>query len=287
MNRPEISTQEIMKAIERSGYLLESEITKTLASQGYFIESNQSILDPLTKISREIDLVAEYFEYDKKAANNKTTARIHFIFEIKNNLYPLVLLTKMEFSPNTQIWEGLKEVLTIPDGIKYESFEGFYEELLQDEEFLYTQYCSFQKKKGNKDELMAFHPDNLHSGLAKITQYCDEVVNRWNNNSDENKEIENYKDDYFRHFLYIPILLINDSLYELDINEENKTDLRKVESSKLVYNYHLMDEPKTSVIFVMTKKGLNKFLPQMRALEGKLVEKMIKIKRHNKSINID
>ncbi len=279
MNRPEISTQEMMRAIERSGYLLESEITKTLASQGYFIESNQSILDPLTKISREIDLVAEYYEYDKETANNKTATNIYFVFEIKNNLYPLVLLTKMEFSPNTEIWEGLKEVLTIPDGIKYESYEGYYKELLQDEEFLYTQYCSFQKKKGSNNELMAFHPDNLHSGIAKITQYCDEVVNRWNNNSDEDEEIENYKDDYFRHFLYIPILLINDSLYELDINNENKADLRKVELSKLVYNYHLMDEPKTSVIFVMTKKGLNNFLPQMRTLERKLVEKMMKIKK--------
>ncbi|MCR4288733.1 MAG: hypothetical protein NUV86_00520 [Candidatus Scalindua sp.] len=280
MNRPEISTQEIMQAIKRSGYLLESEITKTLASQGYFIESNQSILNPLTKKSREIDLVAEYYEYDEKTANNKTCAKIYFVFEIKNNFFPLVLLTKMEFSPNTQVWEGLKEILTIPDGIEYSFYEGFYEELLRDEEYLYTQYCSFQKKKGNKDELMAFHPENLYSGIAKITQYCDEAVNRWNNDSGEDEEIENYKDDYFRHFLYIPILLINDSLYELDINEENKTDLRKVESSKLVYNYHLMDEPKNSVIFVMTKKGLNDFLPQMRALERKVVEKMLKAKKH-------
>lgn len=287
MNRPEISTQDMMRAIERSGYLLESEITKTLASQGYFIESNQSILDPLTKKNREIDLVAEYDNYDEKTATNKTIAKIHFVFEIKNNLYPLVLLTKMESSPNTEIWEGLKEVLTIPDGIKYEFYEGFYEELLQDEDFLYTQYCSFQKKKGDGDELMAFHPDNLHSGLAKITQYCDEVVNRWKINSDEDEEIENYKDDYFRHFLYMPILLINDNLYELDINNENKADLRKVEISKLVYNYYLVDKPKISIIFVMTKKGLNDFLPQMRALEEKLVEKMIKIKGHNKSMNID
>lgn len=277
MNRQELSEKEMMEAIERSGYLLESEITKSLASQGYFLESNQSILDTVTNKSREIDLVAEYYEYDETKAKNKVAAKIHFVFEIKNNLYPLVLLTKLEFSPNTEVWDGLKEISTIPVGIKYENYEGFYEELLQDEEFLYTQYCSFQKKKGNNQELMAIHPDNLHSGFAKITQYCDEVVDRWNHDDDE----ESYVEEYFRHFLYIPILLINDNLYELDIDVNKTTNLRKVESSKLIYNYHRLDESKTSVIFVMTKKGLEDFLPKMRDLENKIIEKMIKIKGHN------
>ena len=227
--------------------------------------------------------MAEYYEYEEETTINKTAAKIHFVFKIKNNLYPLVLLTKMEFSPNTELWEGLREVLTIPDGIEYESCEGFYNELLQDEDFLYTQYCSFQKKKGNKNKLIAFHPDNLYSGLAKITQYYDEVVNRWNNNSDEDKEVVRYKDDYFRHFLYIPVLLINDNLYELDINKKNKANLRNAETSKLIYNYHLMDEPKTSVIFVTSKKGLNDFLLQMRTLERKIVKKMIK-KEYNRSL---
>jgi len=281
MNRTDLSTAEMLEAIEKSGYLLESEITKYLAAQGYFVESNQSILDPITKKSREIDLVAEYYEYDEKKAKNKTNAIVHFVFEIKNNIYPLILLTKLEFSPNTEIWEGLKEVLTIPEGIKYESYEGFYEELLQNEDFIYTQYCSFQKKKGNKEELMAIHPENLHSGLTKITQYCDEIVDRWNGKDDPDEDLNTYKEDYFRHFLYIPILLINDDLYELDIDKENKTNLRKVEISKLVYNYYYLDEPRTSVIFILTKKGLNQFLPQMRALEEKIVEKMIKLKGHN------
>lgn len=283
MTSPKLSTEEMMEAIERSGYLLESEITKLLASKGYFLESNQSILDPVSKKSREIDLVAEYYEYDERKAKNKTAAKIHFVFEIKNNLYPLVLLTRLEFSPNTEIWEGLKEISTIPDGVSYEAYEGYYEELLQDEESLYTQYCSFQNKKGNNQELMAIHPENLHSGLAKITQYCDEVVARWNRDEEGDDSDEKYVEEYFRHFLYIPILLINEDLYELDISDNGYTSLRKVESSKLIYNYHRFDEPKTSIIVVMTKKGLEDFLPEMRELENRIVEKMIKLKGHNNS----
>jgi len=48
--------EDLLAAIKRSGNFLESEITKHLASLGYFVESNQSIIDPYTGKSREIDL---------------------------------------------------------------------------------------------------------------------------------------------------------------------------------------------------------------------------------------
>jgi len=38
--------KEIIAALERSGYLLESEISKKLSDAGFFIETNQAIKDP-------------------------------------------------------------------------------------------------------------------------------------------------------------------------------------------------------------------------------------------------
>ena len=271
-----LSKKDMIEAIKRSGYLLESEITKLLASHSYFLQSNISILDPLTKKSREIDLVAEMYDRDNNSIKQHVYAQSHFVFEIKNNLYPMILMTKQEVHPDTDNILGLKEMITIPEGIVYNHFESFYESLLEKDDCIFTQYCSFDyKKKKNNKELMANHPENMHSGFAKITQYCDDHLN-WHDEEPIDEYYNVYSDDqYFRHWIYIPILLINDGLYELELDGENEVSLKEVLMSKLVYNYHLYNEPKMSIIFVMTKKGLNLFLPKMRALEKKVENKMI------------
>lgn len=110
-----------------------------LAKAGFFIKSNQVIEDPITRKSREIDLTAEYYHgYDKESADYKVCSKIKFVFEIKNNIYPLVLMTKFEFSPNIEIWESLKEIQTTPEGIDWSSSEGFYDKLLDNNDVLYT-----------------------------------------------------------------------------------------------------------------------------------------------------
>lgn len=271
-----ITEKEMLDALNRSGYLLEAEISRILAEAGFFIETNQVIDDPITGKSREIDLIAEYFNYDKARSSFKVAANVHYVFEIKNNLFPVVLLTQFEFSPRIEAWTGLKEALTVPEGLIYEDWhEGFYEYLIHSKKpSIYTQYCSFQKKKEN-DELMALHPDNIHSGLAKITQYCEEMVKMY----DKDLQYEDSdKDDYFRHFLFLPILLINDDLYEL--RNEN---LEKVNSSILVYNYHYDKDPKMAYIFVVTKKGFPVFMKSMRELEDKVERRMIEIVKAKRS----
>jgi hypothetical protein len=273
MSEEKLSTTDMLGAIKRSGYLLESETTKFLASKGYFVESNKTILDPLSKKSREIDLIAEYYNADKKYQKLRTVARAMFVFEIKNNLFPLVLLTKIEFSPNVELWSSLKEVVTTPSNLDYAPY-GFYEELVEKENpNIFTQYCSFQTKKGKDEELMALHPEIINNGLSKIVQYCDDEVEYLNN------DLKNSTTDtYFRHFVYLPIILIKDNLYELTINERKRTSLKKTEVSRLIYNYHYLDNPKTAVVFVVTKKGLNKFLEQVRSAENAVMKEMIKLK---------
>ena len=103
----EITEQEILESLERSGYLLESEVAKMLSERGFFIESNQVIEDQYSGKSREIDLTAEYYNYKKENVGFKTASKIRFVFEIKNNLFPIVLLTKWEFSPYIEDWMGL------------------------------------------------------------------------------------------------------------------------------------------------------------------------------------
>lgn len=195
-------------------------------------------------------------------------AKVNYIFEIKKNLFPIVLLTRFEFTPNIEDWTGLKEALTIPRGLQYDWHDSFYEALIRKDTARYTQYCSFQKKREN-DELMALHPDNIHAGIAKITQYCEEMVKL----HDKDLIYEDpEKDEYLRHFLFLPILLINDDLYEL-----RKDGLEKVDSSILVYNYHYEKDQKLAYVFVVTRKGFPSFMKSMMELEDNVERRMMEI----------
>jgi len=270
-NKFKITKSEMMEALNRSGYLLESEISWFLSNQGFFVETNQVIEDPITGKSREIDLIAEYYEYKEERSSYKCASRIHFVFEIKNNAFPLVLLTQFSFSPTIEDWMGLKEAVTLPKNLEYESYDSYYENLIsKSENNIYTQYCSFHKKKEN-DELMALHPEIVYSGLSKITYFCEKMVETMDKYLVYESHAEDEtKDDYFRHFLYLPILLISENLFVLKGSELVETDF-----SILVHNYHYKGEPKMAYIIVVTKKAFPSFLTSMLKLENEVEQKMI------------
>jgi len=278
MDSEKISEEEILNSLRRSGYLFESEITKMLSDSGFFVESNITSLDPFTGKNREIDLLAEYHhEYDQEKAKDKVVALSRFVFEIKNNNSPFVLMTKFEYSPHSEIYNGLKSAKTVPEQLKNAWFSDFFEIMFYSEprKELFTQYCSFSKKKN--EELMAHHPDTIYSAFQKITHFCEEQVESWNKS--------NYKDEYFRNFVYLPVLLIKEDLYELDYEDDNSPRLTKVETSQLVFNYHFKQKPRTAIIFIVTKSGLKQFLEEMLDVERMVEKHMLECKIHYLSKN--
>lgn len=268
MIQNKITEEEMLASLERSGYLLESEITKHLVNNGFFVESNLTSLDPLTGKSREIDLLAEYNHiFNNEWAKNKVVAQARLVFEIKNNNSPFVLLTQYEQSPNSELYNGLKSRRTIPVNLKNIFYLDFYNALFDaKDKKIFTQYCSFTKKKN--EELMAHHPDNVYSGLLKIAYFCEEMTN------EDSHEVDVPISDYLRDFLYLPILLINDDLYELTINDSNNNKLEKVNCSYLTFNYHYMQEPQTTIIHVVTKEGLDTLLSEILNAEKDVLESM-------------
>ena len=261
--------EEILEALSRSGYLLESEIAKNLSRMGYFVESNQTIKDPFTNKSREIDLTAEYFgRY--KPIRKRCATKIRYIFEIKNNIYPVVLLTEYQYTPNSIFEDAWKAAQTIPNDVIHDSTNEFHDYLFPAGVYtpLFTQYCSFQKKKGSS-EFMAIHPDELHEGLSKITQFAEEEIEFWNTDSEN--------ETFYRSFLYLPIVLLNDELYELNIDEENNSVLKNVGVSRLMFNYHFNGHPKSAIVYFVTKAALDFFLEDMVKIEDLILENMIKL----------
>ena len=268
-----ISESEIIESLKRSGYLLESEISKVLNELGFFVETNQVIKDPLTTKSREIDILAEYYNYDPEKANNNIATKIKFVFEVKNNSFPVVLLTNFQNSPNTEIWSYYKVGQTGNYSDNYDFQTNFHDYLLDFEktkDTVFTQYCSFQRKK-QSDELMASHSEELYSGLSKITQYCEESASRW-----QNYDVE---DDYFRNFLYLPVVILKDDLYQLTIAEKNTPQLHKVDESTIIFNYHHNGFPESAIVYFVTKKGLLPFLQKMLEVEDKIAAAMLQKKK--------
>lgn len=273
-----ISKENMIEAIKRSGYLLESEISNFLARADFFVESNQIIEDPITGKSREIDLIAEYYDRSSnQRSEHKVCAKIKFVFEIKNNIYPLVLLTKFEFSPDIEIWESTKEIQTAPEGINWGSTDSFYDKLFSNNESIYTQYCSFDFKKNNK-EIIANHPEQVYTGLSKITQYCEECVESWSDTEDRDEE-HKYCNKYYRKFLFLPVLLINDDLYEMKVEANKEPLLHKVDCSRLIFNYHHNSLPKIATIWVVTKPGFQNFMKEMIKIQRSLELEMVEVKK--------
>lgn len=260
----QISAEALLQAIKKSGYLMECEIANTLSKDGFFIETNRVIEDPITGKSRELDLIAEYFDRNAPRIRN-VCAKIEFIFEIKNNIYPLVLMNKYDFSPNIEIWESIKEIQT-PLDIAWRP-DSYYDRIPIDDE-LFTQYCSFDKKKGKAGEIIAKHPEQLHTGLSKIAQYCEEAAESWQERGMES-------DKYFRKFMYLPAVIINHDLYELEIVHGEEPLLHKTDESKLLFSYHYKNCPKIATIWVVTKKGFRSFIQKMIQLQRTVEAEMI------------
>jgi hypothetical protein len=238
------------EALIRSGYTLESRIISKLVQRDFFVEPNQRILDPRTGKSREIDIVAELFEYDPEssAAKHRVHVSMRFVCEAKNNPYPVALLTELPFSPALSTWESVHEGNT--GFFRENDLEPSFYDFLTKEQKIYTQYCSFRPKKGeNESEWMAWHPDDFYDDLEKIISYC----------RSEAKRVTAMKDDLHRLVLCLPVVILGGHLFVAELAERAVT-LRKADAA---LHMHFDIEEGTQglslVLFVTEKHFLKLF----------------------------
>jgi hypothetical protein len=288
-----LTKKQMKDAIKKSGYLFESEISRKLGQKGYFIENSPSFFDEETHISREIDLLVEKFvpdsdsDFISECYSNGIFVHSDFVFELKSNNYPLVLMTEEEFSPNNNSYDSLKivdgfssskdEIMKYPD-LMFNNHDGFYTEIFENniEVNIFSQYCSFDRKKQDK-ELFALHPDSLHSSLRKICMYCDKKVVEENELFYSDYVRDNYE---IRHHIYLPILLIRNNLYKLTI-EKKKNKLTKAEFGVLKQNYYFQGQPSSTLVIVLTEKGLFPFLKRMENIENNIRHKILDFKQNS------
>ena len=101
MRHDQVSPEQLLECLERSGYLMESRIVRELGARGFFVEPNQVVKDARTGKSREIDLVAEHYSYVPD--HRDLCVKTKFVAEVVNNRWAIVLLTSRPSTPNRQV----------------------------------------------------------------------------------------------------------------------------------------------------------------------------------------
>jgi hypothetical protein len=264
-----IPLDKIRECLERSGYLMESRLVRTLTDRGFFVEPNQSLHDPRTGKFREIDLVAEY--YDDRYLRQKICVKTYFVIEAINNRFPFVLMTERPWTPNVGFESYIKYICT-PEPSPFTTEIDLYEERGADWKNLYSQYCALTKKSSSK-ELMATHPDDVYSSLLKLSEYIEgEMEVR---SSNENL----LHDEYWRLFFWNPILVLSGQLVIAHLCEDGETELEEAVMGRLEFNWHGDGQPRTTVIEVVTENYFYERLASVVAKDQEIEAKLFELRQ--------
>lgn len=282
----EISTKEMKKAIQRSGYLLEQRVEPILTEAGYFAETNQVFPDPDTGKSREIDISAI-------SATQIYRKGYNFIFpvllcECENNSQPIVFFTKE--SPISFLHHQEVKVSGIPvqfwekDGyISLSEFTGMEKFHHYCKGKITTQYCTFHLKK-DKSSWIALHSDNQHNtfnSLIKVVEYrISEHYEGWVLPDECVKESINIQ-------IYYPLVILQGDLYTASL-KNNTLSLLKATHIQFRKEFFLprVNEVKTYQINVITEKYLPNYL---RIIDSEMerIKKVFQRKRQKVLLSIE
>jgi hypothetical protein len=213
-------------------------------------------------------------EFDSTILRENACVKTTFVIEAINNLYPVTLLTEKICNPNASTDDYIPYCCTPPHNLKNHPFsdEIMLWELKSILNWkLLCQYCAFSRKKVD-GELFASHSEDLHNSISKAVEYClslHSFAENWM------KDPEMYS--YWRIFQWRPIIVLKDNLYN-----QVKNDLIKVDSCKLVYNFHFKSQPKAVAVDFVTEAGLPKLISYIVSEDDVIEEKLFKLRLQKK-----
>lgn len=249
---------EILGCLRRSGYLLESRIIRALTESRFFVQPNIALIDRRTGKSRELDIVAEYFDYDPNRPN--LSVRTEFVIEAINNFLPLILMTPEPYNPLADV-EAYIRYGTTPSEASFLKHVDVHDAKGVSSAARYSQYCALTRKKSG-DELMASHPDDLYSSLLKLAEFIEDQVAQFN--------VRDWQpDEYWRLWFWEGLLVVGGDLLVVDDSGADLS-LREVESAPLIFNFHVGEAPRTLVIQVIRESALMPYLTSVIAVDREI-----------------
>lgn len=267
-NHERLETEEIKICLERSGYLLESRIVRTLEENDYFVEPNQVLRDQQTGKSREIDFIAEHYgqSYDK------SIVKTSFVGEVINNRFPLVLVTNRPATPNSPFEDYVKFAYN-PNYEMVFKFFSAYEERKPPDERLFSQWCVISRKNSN-EAFMASHPDDTYHSFRKISEHIESCISEYWHFEETNDEA------FWRVLFWHPMLVLGGDLFAAKSLDDGSVEISEIDSAFLEFNWHLGEEKKTTVIEVIRFNSLLDRMNSIVASDQKMQEKLAETRKH-------
>lgn len=281
---PKISKKEMSEAIKRSGYLLEQRVAPVLTEGGFYVEMNESYVDPETGKARELDI---------SGIGAVPVSGREFIFpiilcECKNNSQPVVFFTKeslISFMYHEEVkvsgipikfWDK-NRYIRLSEFTKMEKFHHYCKGEVA------TQYCSFQLKK-DKSSWMAFHIEEQHEMFNSLIQALEYGISEHFSNftlppkgQEEGINIQ----------IYYPLVILQSDLYSASL-KKNRLSIRETDHVQFRKEIYLpgLNEWKKYQIDVITEKYLRDYL-KLVMNEAERVSKTLRNKREQVHFSIN
>jgi hypothetical protein len=258
-----ITRQDAKEALLRSGYLLEYRLESFLRANAFYVEASAPVPDPITGVSREMDL---YAMTGSKVQRHPNWAFAVLLIECVNNPQPVAFITK-EPTPGAEYFHTDHIKLAgypteVPVGPEDEEWDmRALQDYLNMQEYhhycrgnIATQWCSFSKKKSGdgKGEWFASHDDQHHNDFGKLATAVDYYSRRQGERS-------NHRGTEINLELYYPVLVVQGELLEV---RPSKRSLRLAQTSHVKFCRSVVrdEEERTYQIDVVTERFFTKYL---------------------------
>lgn len=271
----ELTKNDILQAINNSGYLFEQEIATLIENKGFHVQTNVAFADEDEDKSREIDVVAYKNCYHNE--QTKISISVKILCECKNSTNPFVFIYRKKnevdsrYNPPCFTFPKKEYHEPVPDkqgsywiksGFSFFNIDSIFPYSLEDTKAV--QFCKLviKDKKWN-----AFH-DGIYDSIIFPMVKCLE--------SYKNQDSK-YNNGVWKHYIvYFPIVILSSDLYAI-----NSEKLKSVDQIKCVdYVHFTRDINNTKIkdkylIDFITKDGLDSYIQvNINQFMEKFVEKL-------------
>ena len=267
MEEDQIKKEEMVEALTRSGYLIESRLLRILSDKGYELYPNEVYPDPLTGKSREMDIYAVSYRTTNNLRLNRSLLidiQHSFVIECINNPQPVVFFKRGDKKKLTifgrflfnKIEQEVKEEEATDADFDFDMFTTKSKKFHYNQIDRCSQYCSFTVKKNTSDkkkrEWMASHPDSLHDTFNKLYDFAKhkhETTNTWMNQARQYEVYLNMK---------YPLIVLQGDLYEAS---EEKGELKLQKVNHMIFEFNKYDNNHSNLLIdIITENYFEKYL---------------------------
>ena len=232
--------EKILEDIEKTGFIVELEIMSKFLNREWDVTHSSTFEDYDLKISREIDLIAKESVFD---FGGKVRVEIHLVIEIKkDSKRPWVILSSnQEGRLNNHLGWNLLSVRSSYLEIISKSGvpTGEFKDKLDSKVLTESDFFSTTKNLGR-----AFHEafkgptdkSKIYESLISVSKasFYEYQKIRKRNNEDYKSGLDS---EHQLIDLIIPVVVLEGSLYEVNLTQERKRILNKIDFITTKFNY--------------------------------------------------